>query len=213
MTVPQNPKIYHIVHENRLKSIVANGGLLCDARAVSQNMPGATIGMGSIKHRRLTELTLNSHQGLYVGQCVPFYFCPRSIMLYVIYQANHPNLSYRGGQEPIIHLEADLRKSVSWADAQGKRWAFTSSNAGARYFEDYADLSMLDEINWSAVQATDWKNCKDGKQAEFLMEDFFPWCLVEKIGVHSQTIHQQVSNALSGSSHKPQVDIERDWYY
>lgn len=55
---------------------------------------------------------LNSHPGLYVGQCVPFYFCPRSVMLYVIYCANHDELSYRGGQGPILHLEADLYETV-----------------------------------------------------------------------------------------------------
>ena len=89
---------------------------------------------------------------LSVGHCVPFYFCPRSIMLYLIYQGNHPDLTYRGGQEPIIHLEADLRGTVAWADAAQKRWAFTLSNAGSYYFEDRCDLGQLDEINWGAVR-------------------------------------------------------------
>ena len=66
--------------------------------------------MNQIKERRLKELTLSSHPGLHVGDCVPFYFCPRSIMLYLIYRANHPELAYRGGQKPIVHLEADLQQ-------------------------------------------------------------------------------------------------------
>jgi hypothetical protein len=72
------------------------------------------IGMNNIKQRRLTELTLDSHPGLYVGQCAPFYFCPRSVMLYLIHKRN-PELAYKGGQEPIVHLEADLRDAVAWA--------------------------------------------------------------------------------------------------
>jgi hypothetical protein len=55
------------------------------------------------------------------ADCVPFYFCPRSIMLYILYQANDPELTYRGGQGPIVHLEADLRASVAWADQNKKR--------------------------------------------------------------------------------------------
>ncbi len=43
-----------------------------------------TIGMNNIKERRLTQLQLASQPGLYVGQCVPFYLCPRSVMLYLI---------------------------------------------------------------------------------------------------------------------------------
>ncbi|MGU9977839.1 MAG: DarT ssDNA thymidine ADP-ribosyltransferase family protein [Candidatus Oxydemutatoraceae bacterium WSBS_2016_MAG_OTU14] len=33
---------------------------------------------------------------------------------------------------------------------------------------------------------TSGRGCKDGKQAEFLLEQDFPWHLVEGIGVHSQ---------------------------
>ena len=106
---------------------------------------------------------------------MPFYFCPRSVMLYVISRTNHPELSYRGGQGPIIHLEADLRRTVAWAEANDRRWAFTSSNAGASYFEDYDDLGQLRRLAWEAIQAWDWRGRQEGKQAEFLVEGSFPW--------------------------------------
>lgn len=67
--------------------------------------------MDGIKHRRLNELTLTSHPGVFVGQCVPFYFCYRSVMLYLLWQANHPNLAYRGGEHPIVHLEFNASES------------------------------------------------------------------------------------------------------
>ncbi len=142
MPPPASPKIYHIVHVDRLAPILASGGLLCDAEIVQANAAGTTIGMSGIKQRRLNELRLTSHPDLHVGACVPFYFCPRSVMLYLIYQANHLELSYRGGQGPIVHLEADLRQSVAWAEENGMRWAFTLSNAGAYYFEDRCDLAL-----------------------------------------------------------------------
>ncbi len=71
-----------------------------------------------------------------VGACVPFYFCPRSVMLYVIWRRNHPQLTYLGGQEPIVHLEANLLEVVDWADRERHRWAFTLSNASSLYAED-----------------------------------------------------------------------------
>ena len=150
MLVPTEPKIYHIVHVDRLASIIADGGLWCDAKMVQRKETGTTIGMSSIKQRRLTN-PLNSHRNLRVGDCVPFYFCPRSVMLYVIFMKNHSELAYRGGQEPILHLEADLRQTADWANSSNRRWAFTSSNAGNRYFEDYHDISLLNKLDWQAI--------------------------------------------------------------
>ena len=212
MPVPDEPKIYHIVHVDRLPSIIDDGWLWCDAEAVRRLPPGTTIGMNSIKERRLTN-TLNSRPGLHVGDCMPFYFCPRSVMLYVIHQQNHPGLSYCGGQAAIIHLEADLRRTVAWAEKHKQRWAFTLSNAGAFYFEDRCNLAQLREIDWNAVRATDWRRCKEGKQAEFLVERSFPWEMVCRIGVLSRRVYQLTSTALEAAAYKPPVEIRREWYY
>jgi hypothetical protein len=212
MTIPSQPKIYHIVHMDRLPSIVADGYLLCDAEVERRKLSGTNIGMNQIKRRRLTELTLASHQDLHVGDCVPFYFCPRSVMLYLIHMRNS-ELAYRGGQEPIVHLQADLYKCVDWANHQERRWAFTLTNAGSKFFEDRSDLEKLYEINWAAVKAINWVALKEGKQAEFLMEFSFPWELIECIGVHSWSISQQVTKHLPAEGHRPEVLIKTDWYY
>lgn len=169
--VPPHPKLYHIVHVDRLQSIVAEGCLWCDAEVVRRNPAGTTIGMSGIKQRRLTELTLSSHPELHVGDCVPFYFCPRSVMLYLIYQGNHPELTYRGGQGPIIHLETGLEATVTWANSAGRLPCRTQVRISSRIGPIWGDLG---EIDWNAVQARDWRTCKDGKQAEFLVEQYFP---------------------------------------
>lgn len=219
MKLPAQPKIYHIVHVDRLPSIIGSGCLWCDAETLKRNLIGTPIGMSAIKQRRLYELRLASHPDLYVGDCVPFYFCPRSIMLYLIHRANNIELAYRDGQEPIIHIEADLYAAVQWAQQSDRRWAFTLSNAGARYFEDRCDLSQLNEINWDAVRANQWggsgvsTSIKEGKQAEFLMEYNFPWHLVERIGVQSQRIYQLVVGVLPTNDHRPRVEIKPEWYY
>jgi hypothetical protein len=213
MPVPVRPKIYHIVHVDNLASIIVDGCLWSDAVMV-QRQSGTVIGMGRIKQRRLG-LPVSCHQGLRVGDCVPFYFCSRSIMLYVIHRKNHSELSYRGGQQPIIHLEADLHGVVQWAAANGRRWAFSLSNAGAFYTQFRARLGQLGEINWDAVAATDFspEDVKEAKQAEFLIQASFPWHLVERIGVHSQAIVPKVASALQGATHRPVTEIKRDWYY
>ena len=218
MPQPAHPKIYHIVHVDCLASIVADGGLDCDTVMVGRQNTGPKIGMEDIKQRR-RGLPIDCRPGLCVGECVPFYFCPRSVMLYLLHCGNHPSLAYFDGQVPIVHLVGDLRSVVDWAETNRRQWAFTLSNAGARYFEDRCELAQLSEINWDAVHTNQWSGpgistlVKEGKQAEFLLERSFPWHLVERIGVLGQETAQRVANAIRSASHRPQVEIRREWYY
>ena len=214
MLVPTEPKIYHIVHVDRLASIISDGYLWSDAEARRRDVGGTAIGLNRIKERRLNELTLDSHPDLFVGDCVPFYFCPRSVMLYIISRGSDPDLDYRGGQGPIVHLEADLRQTVARADANRRRWAITTSNAGSYYFEDYSDLSKLDVLNWDAIRASQWSGERMGpKQAEFLVELSFPWDQISRIGVQSAEVGNQVLQDIQLASHRPTVEIKPGWYY
>jgi hypothetical protein len=137
------------------------------------------------------------------------------VMLYLIYRGNHPELVYRGGQGPILHLEADLYESVAWADSIPRRWAIALTNAGARYTRFSNDLADLDDLDWDAIANTDFTNSavKEKKMAEFLMYEGFPWELVRSIGVHSDAVAAQVEGILAGAAHVPPVAVRRDWYY
>ncbi len=207
-----NIKIYHIVHIDKLQSIINSGCLYSDAEVLRQELGGTTVGMNSIKQRRLTELTFSTYPDLYVGECVPLYFSPRSVMLYMM-SAQSVELAYQGGQDNIIHLEANLESSINWANANFKRWVFTSSNAGSRYFEDTNDINDISKLNWDAINSRYWSNVVEEKQAEFLCENSFDWRLIERIGVSNQTVYQQVLNIIQISNHAPIVEIKKDWYY
>ena len=211
---PATIRVYHITHVANLPAIAASGVLLSDATMIARGGPTAGIGMQGIKGRRLT-LPVACHPGDSVGDYVPLSFCPRSIMLYVIHCANHPELTYRGGQGPIVHLEADLHSVVTWAEQQGRRWAFSLSNAGAFYTEFRRTLPELDEINWGAVAATDFRNptIKEGKQAEFLVHGSFPWTLISAIGVASAAVATQARAAIQQAPHQPPIHVKTAWYF
>jgi hypothetical protein len=134
-------------------------------------------------------------------------------MLYVIYCANHPGLAYQGGQEPIIHLVADLHAVTGWAEENGVRWAFSLSNAGAYYAEFRACVEHLDQLDWAAIAAREWAALKEPKQAEFLVHERFPFELVERIGVKSGSIRVRTRAALGALGRQPPVEIRPDWYY
>jgi len=212
--IPVNPKIYHITHLDNVAQIAQAGVILSDARMLSSG-GGTIVGMSSIKRRRLEEIEVTCHRGTRVGQYVPFYFCPRSIMLYILHMGNHPDLTYRGGQRPIVHLQANVREGVEWADRNGRRWAFSDRNAGTYVTGFYNNLDVLHEVDWEAVASTDFRSMtvKEGKQAEFLMYDSFPWELVERIGVVDARVKAKIEAAIASAGHKPIVTVERGWYY
>jgi len=214
-TPPAQPKVYHITHVDNLASIVAAGCIEADSRRVGQGVGQTSIGMTEIKRRRLYEIAVSCHPNTMVGEYVPFYFCPRSIMLYILYMGNHPDLTYRGGQNPVLHLQVDMETAIHWADQHGVRWAFSDRNAGSYYADFYNSRNELDIIDWAAVNETDFRNplVKEGKQAEFLIHDTCPWHLVEKIGVLNEQLRSQVNGILQSVQDKPVVTIERTWYY
>ncbi len=215
MNIPLQPKIYHITHLENLPEIIRHNYIISDAGRMGMGLDFNIIGISAIKQRRLERIEVKCHTGTRVGEYVPFYFCPRSIMLYILYRGNHPDLDYTGGQTPIVHLQADLKSTVNWAEQKNIRWAFSDRNAGSFIADFFNDLKYLDKINWEAVMASDFRDMqiKEGKQAEFLIYELFPWKLVEKIGVANRNILKSVKKMLKNSEHKPPVSIEPSWYY
>lgn len=144
---------------------------------------------------------------------MPLYFCPRSVMLFVIYR-RHRDLAYRGGQRDILHLVSTVETALELAG--NRPWAYSDGNASAFYTTFYNDLQRIDEIvNWQAVSATDWRDpaIKEKKQAEFLVYDFLSWEAIHEIGVIDAEVARRVRGVLEGARHQPEIRIHRDWYY
>lgn len=173
--------------------------------------------MSNIKQRR-SRFPVPCHPGTTVGEYVPFYFCPRSVMLYVIYRSQtspHPELAYQDGQEPIIHFEADVYRVIEWAQQEQVRWAISSVNAGAHYAVFWNDVAALQQLDWTAIQATDFRNpdVKERKQAEFLVYGRIPLNLFENVGVCTTAIQRETRRTLNAAGYQIPVEVRRDWYY
>ncbi len=215
MSIPFQPKIYHITPISNLEGMFAAGGIRSDANCLKYNLNATIIGMSKIKQRRLKDLEVKCYPGKKVGEFVPFYFCPRSVMLYILYKGNHPDISYQEGQNNIVHLELDLKSVTAWANKHYQPWALSDRNAGAIYTQFSNDFNDLQYLDWKAIQATDFREAsvKDGKQAEFLLYDFLPLHLIEKIGVYNQSVYEEVGNSLKKYGQSIPVSIMRHWYF
>ncbi len=201
-----NRPISHITHIDNLLGIVAEGRLWSDAQRIQRGFVSQNIGYSHIKERRLRRPVHVAANGT-IGQYVPFNFCTRSVMLYVISRGHD---DYNQGQTPIIHLISDtdtVRNSNSAC-------FFTDIHADLDYAEQIEDFHRLGELDFKMIQVEKyWQDFKEKKQAEFLAFDSVKWQTISKIGVISQEVARKVDKILEGSSHKPQVIVEPNWYY
>ena len=127
-----------------------------------------------------------------VADFVPFYFGPRSPMLFSITQGNVSH--YEGGQAPLVYLVTSIDQVVS----HSLEWIFSDGGAEhqkSRFFNDITDLDQ--HIDWSVIRAKQWADTPDDsdrvrrRRAEFLVYDFFPWDLVTHVGVIDGTMRGQ----------------------
>ena len=202
---PATTRLYHITDVINLPAILAAGGLLSDVALGSA--PHQVIGYDHIKRRRMTVYRIPCCGQRFVGEFVPFYFCPRSPMLYTVNTGSTGRPA--GCQSRIVHLVTTVARAV----ALGQAWAISDGNAGAAYAAFAADLAALDSLDWSAIRATQWQGRTIQKSAEFLVADRFPWQAIEAIGCPSVQVTQQVANLLAGEAQVPAIATQPTWYY
>lgn len=204
--------IYHITNINNLPNILQMGGLFCDAVMARRGINSVCIAYSALKERRAKTPIPAAMAGT-LADYVPFYFCPRSPMLYAIHCGSVGN--YQGGQNAIIHLVSSAEKTQS----TGRQYYFTDGHGVEAFTSFFDDLNDLDILDWEVIKSRSWGN-KDNdldrkrrKQAEFLTHEFFPWELVDSIGVMDNNRKIEVERMLELNPHQPPVTVMPNWYY
>ena len=204
--------IYHITHIRNLPNMINEGGLWCDSESVKRNLRPVEIAYTEIKERR-TRKVVKIPPGGTLAEYVPFYFCNRSPMLYTIHMGNVP--AYRDGQANILHLVSSAEK-VAQANLP---FVFTDGHAIVNLSLFYNRLDDLNQVDWKVIRDWRWHDTENDndrrrrKQAEFLVKNFFPFSLLEEIGVYSAAVRDRVLPLLENVEYKPIVRIQRKWYY
>ena len=205
-------RLYHITHVSNLPSILAAGGLWCDAERTRRALRVMGIAHQHIKARRAKRAVIVAAGGS-LAEYVPFYFAPRSPMLYTIHRGNIE--SYVGGQAGVIHL-CGIAEDVM---ASGRPWCFSDGHAEMAISRLYDDWDDSGNIDWPLMEAKIWAdNAADNdrkrrRQAEFLLREFAPWSLVRFVGVYNEAALKEVRQILPAEASKPRVEVRRHWYY
>jgi hypothetical protein len=212
MPRPVPTLVFHITRFEHLASMVTHG-LLSDRRAQERGMVQFEIGNVDIKVRRARRDVPIAPGGM-VADYVPFYFAPRSPMLYAIDRGNVP--AYQQGCEEIVYLVS----STQTLREQGLTVLGTDRNATKDYAEfTAADDRLTEIVDWALMKAHMWKNTPEApdrmerRQAELLVHPHVPWLAIIGVATKSQDVKTRVETVLTELGHSTPVAVRPGWYF
>ncbi|PWQ98195.1 type II toxin-antitoxin system toxin DNA ADP-ribosyl transferase DarT [Leucothrix pacifica] len=199
-------KVSHITHIDNLTSILSHGCLWSDAKRLELGLVNQNIGYSHIKQRRLVRPVTVAAGGT-IGQYVPFNFCPRSVMLFVIHKGHD---DFQGGQDRVLHLISD----IDTIQLTNDYCFFTDIHADLDFAEQIDDFDRLSELDFNKIiKERYWQSFSEEKQAEFLAFESVAWQSIKTIGVKTQEVADEVNTLLQSATHKPRVIVKPEWYY
>ena len=193
-------KIYHFTNYHNLASILTNEGLYANSLLTANGTEHTSIAYTDIQDKRSqTPVPVEPFGTLH--DYVPFYYAPRSPMLYTLSRGNV--LNHTEGQKPLIYLVSTVQRVVEC----GLQYAFTDGHGIMSFTRFYNQIDDLTKVDWALMKSIMWNDTngdpdrKRRRQAEFPVHHFFPWTCVIGISVLDGEINEKVQCPMSGVSH------------
>ena len=214
MTTPRPTPIYRFTHLDNLTVYLQRKSLHAPNYTPSDGLAYKTIHNSDIQNNRKTTKINCGPDGV-IHDYVPFYFGPRSPMLYQLHTGYVPG--YNEGQQPLIYLIS----SAQAVKESGTDFVFSDGHGIAAYTKWFDNLRNLDELDWDDVYAHIWRDTLEHpdrqrrKQAEFLVHKKCDWSLIQEIGVVNSLAKGKVEAILNGFNInlKKPIVIKPEWYY
>ena len=224
MPAPRPIRLFHITAIANLPSVLAEGALISKHLAEQRAVAYQNIAHAGAQGARARKFVPNPPGGL-VHDYVPFYFAPRSPMLFAINRGGVQNCPWR--QADIAHIET----TVEAIDQAGLPYVFYDRNATLAYSSACTDLRRIDtHIAWDLLTETPqldgfcryWKSDPtsdrysdrmERRQAEFLVKSRVALNLVTRIGVLNLDKVAQVRTMIQQAGLNLPVETMPAWYF
>ncbi|MCY3786466.1 MAG: DUF4433 domain-containing protein [bacterium] len=212
MTKQRRVLLYHFTHVDNLPSI-ANDGLRSDSDVEDSDLPEVDVGNQDVKARR-RHIEVPVGPGGVVADYVPFYFAPRSPMLYVIHKGEVP--TYEGGQEDLIYLVIDKDEVID----RHLGFVLTDRNAAsalARFSNRIDDLEGF--VDWPLMRARMWNDTHEDpdrmsrRMAEFLVHGRVPWDAFVGLAARTDEDAEKATARLGSLASEARIVVRPGWYF
>lgn len=210
-------RIYHFTHVDNLAAILGADGLVADS-GVDDDSGSINVGDPGVKSARRHRL-VTVEPGGSVADYVPFYFAPRSPMMFRIACDHRDSAAdrYADGDDPLIYLVSSLERVA----AAGLAWVASDGNAAAavsRFTNQLEDLAGF--VDWSLMRETMWRNTPEDpdrrrrRMAELLVHRQVPLAAVLGFATRSEQRASEVRTILNQFGHQHRyVGVRSAWYY
>ncbi len=211
----EKTKIFHITHIDNLENILKSSGIYaknhlpCNVKSIANE---------DVQEKRTAVLIPNllKHN---LHDYVPFYFAPRSPMLYVNSIGGILNAE---PQAEIIYIVTYVQKITGHLP-----FIFSDRHPVVKIAQWYTDLCDLHKIKWDRFfqnplmgeyakywkGTAEWPDRSEIRQAEFLVYKKLPWEFVRGLATMNTVVKDQVEAILKKFNLETTVIVKPEWYY
>ncbi len=222
--VPNPIRLFHITAIDNLDTICKSGSLVCKNYCDENGVVYNNIAHDGAQGSRAVRAVPNPPGGT-IHDFVPFYFAPRSPMLYAINGGRVVDCDYE--QEDILHFETTVNRVIEL----NEEIVFYDRNATYGYSEAATDISELpDKIAWNLIteqprldgfckyfqdsySISKYADRLERRMAEFLAKQRAPLECMTRIGVINQKKAEIVRAILEQNGVELPVEVMTDWYF
>lgn len=209
-TTKRHTLIFRITHYDNLSLILKNGIHCPNSEKASSGY--VDIGHQNLIAKRGKRIVPISPNGV-LNDYVPFYFAPKSPMLYSIFKKNVDGFS--GNQKDIIYLVSSVETIIK----AKLDFVFTDGHAYELISKFYNKIADLNRIDWHLMGATYWHNTEEDndrmrrRMAEFLVYQFVPVNCILAVVVQNEKTKHIVESVQNKCNTQIQTLIKPNWYY
>lgn len=206
--------VLHFTRVEHVASILGRG-LLSDSHAQAEGLVEIEVGNTSVKARRSVQLVPVGPGGV-VADYVPFYFAPRSPMMFAIDRGNVP--TYQGGCRRLVYLVTTLERLHDLA----VRTVLSDRNAALAVADfwsmeqgeppdDFIDWALMRQRMWDST--AEYPDRRERRMAECLAHLRVPPAAIVEVAVAGPQVADEVAFALRQADLAIPVRVRRHWYF
>ncbi len=212
MRRPIPTTVVHFTHVSHLTSIV-RGGLVADSTAHANGLLEVEVGNVGIKEARQRRFVPIAPHGV-VADYVPFYFAPRSPMMFAIEKGNVA--TYVEGCDDLVYLVTTAERLLE----SGSPVVFTDRNAVLAIASFASTIEEAEErIDWPLMRARIWRNTDDDparverRMAECLVHLKVPWNALTEVAAKNSRCATIARATFANLGVDTPVNVRPGWYF